>query len=127
MSHFTTVKTRIVSKEHLKKALDDMEMAYQEGQVSIRGYGGKTTSVEIKIPTRNQGYDLGFRKRGDTYELVADWYGIKDINQNELLQRLNQRYAYNVAKDQLESQDFTIVEETVEQDQTIHISVRRMV
>ena len=127
MSHFTTVKTRIVSKEHLKKALDDMEMAYQEGQVSVRGYNGQTTSVEIRVPTKNQGYDLGFRKQADTYELVADWYGIKDINQDNLLQQLNQRYAYNVAKDQLESQDFTIVEETVEQDQTIHISVRRMV
>ena len=90
-------------------------------------YGGKTTSVEIKIPTKNPGFDLGFRKQGDTYELVADWWGIKDINQNDLLQQLNQRYAYNVAKDQLESQDFTIVEETVEQDQTIHICVRRTV
>ncbi len=127
MSHFTTVKTRIVSRVHLKKALDDMQIAYQEGQVSVRGYGGQTTSVEIKVPTKNHGYDLGFRKQSDTYELVADWYGIKDINQDTLLQQLNQRYAYNVAKDQLESQDFTIVEETIEQDQTIHISVRRMV
>jgi len=127
MSHFTTVKTRIVSKEHLKKALDDLQMDYQEGQVSVRGYNGQTTGVEIKVPTNNQGYDMGFRKHGDTYELVADWYGIRDINQASFLQQLNQRYAYNVAKDQLESQDFTIVEETIEQDQTIHISVRRMV
>ena len=127
MSHFTTVKTSIVSKEHLKKALADLKMAFQEGQLTVRGYGGKTTGVEIKVPTRNEGYDLGFRKQGGTYELVADWWGIKDIKQDELVQKLNQRYAYHVAKEQLESQDFTIVEETVEQDQTIHIQVRRMV
>ena len=131
MSHFTTVRTKIVSLEHLKGALDDMQMAYQQGTVSIpvsvRGYGGKTTPVEIKVPTKNAGYDLGFRKSGEQYELVADWWGIRDIRQDEFVQRLNQRYAYHVAKEQLESQDFTIVEETVGEDQTIHLCVRRMV
>lgn len=127
MSHFTTVKTKMVSKEHLKKALRDLGMAFQEGRLSIRGYGGQTTEVEIKIPTANPGYDLGFRTKGDAYELVADWWGIKDIRQDDLLRQLNQRYAYHVAKEQLEQQDFTLVEEEVQQDQTIHLTVRRMV
>lgn len=127
MSHFTTLKTKLVSLEHLKAALTDLKMAYVEGPVNIRGYGGETTQVQLKVPTRNPGYDLGFRRQEGTYDLVADWWGIKDLNQEEFLRSLNQRYAYNAAKDQLEEQDFTIVEETVEQDQTIHICVRRMV
>lgn len=127
MSHFTTVKTKIVSLKHLKKGLDDLSMAYEEGRVRIRGYGGQTTEVELRVPTRNEGYDLGFRKHGEAYELVADWWGIKDINQKDLLRQLNQRYAYHVAKEQLEQQDFTLVEEEVQQDQTIHLTVRRMV
>ncbi|MDW7680725.1 MAG: DUF1257 domain-containing protein [bacterium] len=127
MSHFTTIKTQIIAKEYLKKALDDMQMRYQEGNLEIRGYGGQKTRVEIKVPTSNPDHDLGFRKKKESYELVADWWGIKDINQKEFLQRLTQRYAYHVAKEQLEQQDFTIVEEEVQQDQTIHLTVRRMI
>jgi hypothetical protein len=126
VSHFTTLKTRIVSLEHLKAALTDLKMAFVDRPVSIRGYGGQTTQVELKVPTQSPGYDLGFRKQGDTYDLVADWWGIKDIRQGQFVQQLTQRYAYHVAKDQLEAQDFTVVEEAVEQDQTIHICVRRM-
>jgi len=127
MSHFTTLKTSIVDLEHLKSALSDLDMAYVEGPVKIRGYGGQTTQVDLKAPTRSPGYDLGFRKAGDAYELVADWWGIKDIKQDDFLRQVQQRYAYSVTKAELEEQDFTIVEETVEQDQTIHICVRRMV
>jgi len=127
MSHFTTIQTQVVVKEQLKKALDDLNLTYEEGEVEIRGYGGQRTRVEIRVPTRNPGYDLGFRKQGDVYELVADWWGIKDIQQEVFLNRLTQRYAYHIAKDRLEAQEFTIVEEEVQADQTIHITVRQMV
>ena len=127
MSHFTTVQTQIVLKEFLKKALEDLGMRCEEGNVEVRGYGGARTPVEIRVPTRNQGYDLGFRKQGENYELVADWWGIRDIKREEFVPRLTQRYAYHAAKDRLEQQDFTIVEEEVQQDQTIHITVRRMI
>jgi hypothetical protein len=126
MSHFTTLKTRIVSREHLTQALEDLNIAYEDGNVQIRGYDGIRTPVEISIPTSNPDYQVGFRKQGDTYELVADWYGIKDINQSEFVGRISQRYAYRVAKEQLEQQDFAVVEEVVQADNTIRITVRRM-
>jgi len=127
MSHFSTLKTQLVSLEHLKAALADMQLACVEGPVSIRGYGGQTATVDLKVPTNSPGYDLGFRKQGETYDLVADWWGIKDIKQDEFMQRLQQRYAYNVTKDQLDEQGFTVVEETVQEDNSIHICVRRMI
>jgi hypothetical protein len=37
-----------------------------------------------------------------------------------------QGYAFHVVKDQLAEQDFSVVEETVERDRTIRLSVRRM-
>jgi hypothetical protein len=126
MSHFTTLKTRIVSREHLKRALRDLQITYEEGQLEIRGYEGVGTPVEIRIPTSNPEYQMGFRQQGDTYELVADWYGIKDINQTEFVGRVTQRYAYLVAKEQLQQQDFTVIEEEVQADNTIRITVRRM-
>jgi hypothetical protein len=126
MSHFTTLKTRIVSREHLKQALEDLQIVYEEGDLEISGYQGIRTPVEIRIPTSDPSYPMGFRKQAGAYELVADWYGIKDLNQSEFVGKVTQRYAYRVAKEQLEQQDFTVVEEQVDADQTIRITVRRM-
>ncbi len=126
MSHFTTLKTRIVSKDHLEQALKDLEIEFEEGDLEIRGYQGIRTRVHIRIPTANPEYQIGFCKQADGYHLVADWYGISDIEQEAFLGLISQRYAYLVAKEQLESQDFAVVEEEVLPDKTIRFTVRRM-
>ncbi|MEW6351809.1 MAG: DUF1257 domain-containing protein [Thermodesulfobacteriota bacterium] len=126
MSHFTTLKTRIISKDFLKQALEDLGIEYQEGALEIRGYQGICTSVELRIPTSNPEYQIGFRRNGDSYELVADWYGIEDMKREEFLGRITQKYAYLVAKNLLEQQDFAVVEEQVDADHTIRLTLRRM-
>jgi hypothetical protein len=127
MSHFTILKTRLVSKEHILKALADLNLRCEVGTLEIADAYGKRTPVEIKVPVRGENGEFGFRRAGDAYELVGDWWGIHDLTQQELVQRLTQRYAYHVAKDQLEAQDFMLVEEEVRPDNTIHLVVRRMV
>ncbi len=127
MSHFTTVKTKIVVKEYLEKALDDLQYKWKKGDLEVRGYQGIRTKAEIKINTKNPGYDIGFRKKGTSYEIVADWWGIENIEQKDFVKRINQRYAYHAVKAQLEKQDFSFVTEEVKEGNTIHISVRRMV
>jgi hypothetical protein len=82
--------------------------------------------VEIRVPTSNPEYQLGFRKSGDSYELVADWYGVNDYKEREFINMLTQKYAYLVALSKLEEQGFTLVEETREMNNTIHLTVRRM-
>jgi hypothetical protein len=126
MSHFTTIKTKIVNKDYLKKALTDLGYSYQEGNVKISGYQG-ATAVEIKIPTQNVGYDIGFRQNNQVYEVVADWWGIRNINPEQFLQNINQRYAYHAAREQLEEQGFSLVTEEVQQEGRIHLVLRRMV
>ncbi len=126
MSHFTTLKTRIVSRDYLKQALEALQIEYQEGALEIRGFQGISTAVEFRVETNNPDYQMGFLKTGDTYELVADWYGIKDFNREEFLGRITQKYAYLVAKDLLEQQDFAVVEEQVQADKTIRLTLRRM-
>ena len=69
MSHFSAIKTRMVDKEYLKQALKALGYACEDGAVEIRGFGGKRTPVELKMPTRNPDYDIGFRKSGSVYEL----------------------------------------------------------
>ena len=127
MSHFTSIKTKIVEKQYLKQALSELGHTYQEGNVQIRGYQGIQTSVAIKIPTKNTGYDIGFRKTDNAYEIVADWWGIKDINQNKFLQQVSQRYAYHAAKAKLEEQGFSLVSEEAQEGERIHLVLRRTV
>src|SRR4051812_44911217 len=95
MSHFTTVKTQFVVKEYLKSALADLDYEPEEGDVRIRGWFGLSKGVEMKIAMKKSRYDIGFRKNGDVYEMVADWMGVRDFSQKDFLTRLAQRYAYH--------------------------------
>jgi hypothetical protein len=127
MSHFTKIKTQLVKKDCIVNALKDLGHQVTEGRVNIRGWNGQQTEVEIKVPTRNAGYDLGFRKEGQTYDLVADWYGIEDIQAEPFLAQVQQRYAYHVVVGRMTEQGFEIAQEEQEADNTIHLTVRRMV
>jgi hypothetical protein len=116
----------MAEKEYLLKALTDLSLQYEEGNVEIGGWGGQRRRVEVKVPTRNRGYDIGFSKSGDAYEMIADWWGIKDVNQRQLTQQLSQRYAYHAAKAKLEGQGFALVNEESQADGRIHMVLRRM-
>jgi len=78
------------------------------------------------VPTGSHGYEIGFHKSGDSYEVVADWWGIRQIHRDEFLRQLSQRYAYQVARAKLEDQGFELVSEEVEQKGRIHLTLRRM-
>ena len=123
MSHFTKVKTKIVEMLYLKRALDDMNLEYQEGKVKIRGYLGRKMAVDLKIRTP-EGYDVGFVKVGDTYEVVADWDMVKTFSQESFVRDVTRRYAYHVVKEQLGVQDYKIVQEN-RQGETVSLTLRR--
>lgn len=126
MSHFTSIKTQMVEKPYLVQALKDLGYACKEGRVEVRGYGGSRAAVEVKVATRNPGYDIGFRKADGAYEVVADWWGIRDLPQEHFVQQLTQRYAYHAARAKLEEQGFALVAEETQKDGQIHLVLRRM-
>ncbi len=130
MSHFTRIATKLVDRRHLLAALDDLGFAYEEGDVAIRGYQGNRTKVAIRVPTSHSGYDIGFVPTGadgdGPYELVADWFGIRDIDRNELVAVLTRRYAYHATRESLEREGFGLVSEEQEVDGRIHLVLRRM-
>jgi hypothetical protein len=126
MSHFTCIKTQLVEKEYLVRALEDLGYVHEEGGVEIQGYGGNRTRVDLKIATKSPGYDIGFRRTGNAYEIVADWWGIRDIKQEQFLQRVTQRYAYHAARAKLEEQGFALVREELQEGERIHLVLRRM-
>ena len=127
MPHFTRMQTRMVEKTYLLQALADRGYICEEGPVEIRGYGGNRTRVDLKVVTKNPGYDIGFRKVDNTYEIVADWWGIRDTKQEQFLQQVLQRYAYHAARAKLAEQGFALVNEEVQEGGRVHLVLRRMV
>ncbi|PIY50518.1 MAG: hypothetical protein COZ06_08925 [Armatimonadetes bacterium CG_4_10_14_3_um_filter_66_18] len=123
MSHFTTIRTELRDKEALKKALADLGYAVREGALHARGYGGQTTPVELLVPQEG-GYDFGFRKAGDVYELVADFWGLK-LDQQRFVPQLTQRYAFHTIVDTTAQQGWNVAQQEQQQDGTIRVVVQR--
>ena len=111
MSQIVRIKaTRMVEREYLTQALDDLGYEWQAGgHVAAR-------RVDIKI----KGRAVGFSKSGEAYDLVSRgmFAGID-------LKKVTQRYAYRAALAKLEKQGFALADETQEKGQ-IHLVLRRM-
>lgn len=125
MSHFSRIQTQMVDKKFVLQALKDMGFEYEEGEQQVHGFGGQKHPVDIRVKLR-MSYDVGLRKKGNSYEIVADWMGVRGINQQDFTNRLMQRYAYHATREKLEQQGFDMVEEEVEQTGQIRIVLRRM-
>jgi hypothetical protein len=111
MSHFSTIRTQITHGPYLVKALRNLGYRPEEGNLSVRGYGGSRTPVDVRIASKASGYDVGFRKQGKHYVCVADWFGVRGIQQQIFLQQLTQQYACVAAKNQLAAHGFDLAEE----------------
>jgi hypothetical protein len=131
MSHFSRLKTHMIEKEFLLKALLDLGYEYEEGDVKVTGFQNDETPVEIRVPLRNS-YDIGFRKAHNSqgqeqghYEIVADWWGVTGIQQKEFTNALMQRYAYHATLAKLEQQGFSLVNEESGDKGQIRLVMRR--
>ncbi|WP_271251736.1 DUF1257 domain-containing protein [Pseudanabaena sp. Chao 1811] len=122
MSHFTTIAIEIKNGDLLKQALEELGYPVKQNTL-VRGYLGNTTNAEYVIPMPNA-YDLGFRKIGDRYELIADMWGVV-MNVEEFLGELNQRYATKTVLQSATQQGFAIEQQEVLEDGTIRIVIGR--
>lgn len=125
MSHISRIKTKIVEKEFLLRALSDLGYPVEEGELALKGFSAFTTTVEIKIPLRFSN-PIGFRRNGDAYEIVADWWGVRGVKRDQFVNQVTQRYAYHAARARLEEQGFDLIEEVQEKGE-IRLVLRRMV
>lgn len=128
MSHFSRIRTQMAEKQYIIQALEDLGYPYEDkGDATVNGWQGRTTNAEITVATPDKHYNIGFVKNGETYELVADWYEMRNFNRNDFVNKLTQRYAYHTTRAKLEEQGFSLVNEESEKDGRIHLVVRRMV
>ncbi len=124
MSHFTTIKVQIKNSDTLFQVLQ--ELGYQvECNATVRGYQGNTTQSEYVIRQKN-GYDPGFRRAGEAYEIIADFWGAK-INQKEFVNSITQKYAHKTLMATIQEQGLEVEEEEVLEDGTVRVVVGRWV
>ena len=101
----TRIKTKIVEKEFLLKAIEDLGYQYEEGDITISGFGANKTKADIKVKLRLSN-DIGFRQTPQGYEIVADWWGVRGVNQKDFTARILQRYAYHTTRARLNRRAF---------------------
>lgn len=125
MSHFSQIKTQIRNLDSLQAALTELGIDWKPGPRAVRGYRGQTRNAEITIEQDN-GYDIGFSRNGNEYELVADLqYWQQDLSIDGFLRQVTQRYAYHTVVQETARQGFQIAEQQKNQDGSIRLLVQR--
>lgn len=132
MSHFATVETKINDLVCLKRALEDLGLAFEEATANqlatVKGWRGATQQADMSIHVTGK-YDIGVRQNTDgTYALSADWWGIEEeTNQKAepLQQKVIQRYAFHKAKQEAVNNGFTVDDQAVEADGTIKLTISK--
>ncbi len=134
MSAYTSIQTQLVSAVHLQRALQDLGFTQVELHTTPQAVAGlfsegaaQGAEVIVRRKHLSGAYgDLGFARddQGRFQLLVNDMdrttYG------EAWLQRLTQRYAYQVTREQLEQQGFDLVSEEADNRETIRLTLRRM-
>lgn len=133
MSHISKIDTKIKDLNFLKKALDVLEMKYQEAtegeKLVLQGYD-KNEIIEdciFEIKTGSK-YSIGIKKIDENYELVADWWAIETFTgskQDEIINKIHRQYAYETIIDKVKDLGYSIVQEDEDTKNNIHLTVRR--
>ena len=124
MSHISVMKIAFADRDLLLQALSDLGYETEEGEDLRITDGVKSVKVDflVKIPYTES---IGFRKGKNGWQLTADWFRV-NLKRKEFENRLKQQYAYLSVKRSLEKQGFAIDEETRDEAQRIHITLRRI-
>ena len=117
------MKIAFADHDLLIHALSDLGYETEEGEDLHITDGIKSVKVDflVKVPYTEP---IGFRKSRTGWHLAADWFRV-NLDRREFENRLKQQYAYLSVKQSLESQGFSISEETRDESQRIHIILRR--
>ena len=134
MSHYTVMQTALGDIETLVEALADMGFAVVETHAkpqALVGYRGDQRDERAEVIVRRRflgsvSNDIGFARNPDgTLRAIISDFDRKTYD-TVWLGKLTQRYAYRVARKTLAAQDFDLVEEHVDDQRRIHLTVRRM-
>lgn len=131
MSHFTTVQTKINNVMRLVLVLEELGFNFTQAEagqkVHVKGYLGQTTEADICIHASSK-YEIGINinQESGTAEFVCDeeflemnaGYSVQDFRR-----KVMQRYAYHTVKEEVTKRGYTLEDETVDEQQHIHVTV----
>lgn len=125
MSHFTKIKTKLSDRATLEKSLSDLNIEWEIGANTVRGYKDQEHSAEIVVRQSNN-HDIGFKWNGKEFELVTDlMFWDQKYSVNKFLNQVNQRYAFNLITKVSEEQSFQYVGAENQQDGSIRLVLRK--
>ena len=122
MSKFVQVKTQLRNPAMIKKALDDLALQYTENATYSHIYSGSNSHVPFLVTSGRLKFGLRPAKDG-SYEVVGDEMQMRPVK--SILENISQRYAYHMIVEETSRAGFNVVEESVGQDNSIHMTVRR--
>lgn len=102
MSHFSTLRSKLVDAEILKASLQDLGMTVKTHSF-VRGLCGQTRPAEIVVVLEGD-CDLGWSRSADgTLAVIGDVWGIaKKHNLTTLMNQINQKYAVKQTLEQVQ-------------------------
>lgn len=122
MSKFVKVQTQLRELPYIKRALDDLQLAYAENQRYRHLWSGFDGPVPLLV--QHPRATFAFRATADgVFEVVGDDMQMAQIR--TLLDQVQQRYAYHKVLAEVEQAGFALVDEQVGRDQVIRLTVRR--
>ena len=125
MSHFTKIKTKLYDRTTLEKSLTDLNIIWESGVTTVRGFNNQEQTAEFVIRQDNN-HDIGFKWNGNEYELVADlMFWSQKFSVNKFINQVNQRYAFNLITKVSEEQNFHFVESDNQQDGSVRLLLRK--
>ena len=124
MSHISVMKIAFADRDLLIRALADLGYEVTEGEDLRITDGVKSVKVDflVKVPYTEA---IGFRKGKNGWQLTADWFRV-NLDRKTFENRLKQEYARLSVLESLAKQGFAVSEETRDDDQRIHIVLRRV-
>lgn len=88
MSHFVNTELKLANKNHIIEALKRLGHQLKMTSHEMPNGFGQREKVEFALV----GKPIGFRKRGNEYEMVADFWGT-GINRTDFVRDLKREYA----------------------------------
>lgn len=114
----------------LIKSIIDLSREYQTYKqlTTLRTADGVIHKVDLLVKDNN-GKDIGFEKtkKGD-YKIISDTQGLTSAQlkqQQQFINKIRQKYAYNSVIEELKKQGYVIAEEEKVQNNTIRLVARR--
>jgi hypothetical protein len=122
MSKFVQIQTELRDLALIKRALDDLQIVYQEEARYVHPYSRKASQVPVLVKDKHALFGLRATEDG-AYAIIGDDMQMAHIR--TIMQPVQQRYAYHKVLAETEKAGFALVEENVGKDKVIRLTVRR--